>query len=178
TDPAHVKDVFLESAITSIMDLEDSIAAVDAEDKVDVYRNWKGLVRGELSTIFKKGEELIERRFNPDRIYKSTSGETVSLSGRVLMLVRNVVHLMINSAVLLEDGSEAFEGVLDGIVTSLIAKQNLLGNGEYINSHEGSVYIVKPKMHGSTDVAFTDALFDRLLEMIGYDNFILYIGYM
>ena len=178
TDPAHVKDVFLESAITSIMDLEDSIAAVDAEDKVDVYRNWKGLVRGELSTTFKKGEELIERRFNPDRIYKSTSGETVSLSGRVLMLVRNVGHLMTNSAVLLEDGSEAFEGVLDGIVTSLIAKQNLLGHGEYINSQEGSVYIVKPKMHGSKEVAFTDALFARIEEMLGMDKNTLKIGVM
>src|SRR5699024_7020980 len=158
TDPAHVKDVFLESAITGIMDLEDSIAAVDAEDKVDVYRNWKGLVRGELSTTFKKGEALIERRFNPDRIYKSTSGETVSLSGRVSMLVRNVGHLLTNSAVLLEVGSEAFDGVLVGIVTRPIGRENLLGHGGYINSQEGSVYIVMPKMDCSRDFAFTDAV--------------------
>lgn len=178
TDPAHMKDVFIESAITSIMDCEDSIAAVDAEDKVDVYRNWKGLIRGELSTTFTKGEETIKRRFNPDRIYESANGERISLSGRVLMLVRNVGHLMTNSAVLLEDGSEAYEGILDGIITSLIAKQNLLGRGQYINSRKGSVYIVKPKMHGSKEVAFTDALFARIEDMIGIDRNTLKIGIM
>src|SRR5699024_4470805 len=121
TDPAQIKDVAVESAITTIMDCEDSITAVDAEDKVDVYRNWKGLVRGELSTAFKKGDKILDRTFNEDKSYTTPSGETTTLSGRVLMLNRNVGHLMTNDAVLLSDGTEAYEGILDGIITSAIA---------------------------------------------------------
>src|SRR5699024_5150712 len=132
---------------------------VDAKDKVDVYRNWKGLIRGELTTSFQKGNQVVHRTFNDDREYKTTKGGTITLPGRVLMLVRNVGHLMTNNAVLLSDGSEVYEGILDGICTSLIAKHNLLGKGKYINSQEGSIYIVKPKMHGSKEVAFTNDLF-------------------
>lgn len=178
TDPANVKDVVVESAITSIMDCEDSVAAVDAEDKVDVYRNWKGLIRGELSTSFQKGNKTVERTFNADRIYQTGTGEEITLSGRVLMLVRNVGHLMTNSAVLLEDGSEVYEGILDGICTSVIAKHNLLGKGKYINSKKGSVYIVKPKMHGSREVAFSNRLFASIEDMLKLERNTLKMGIM
>lgn len=178
SDPANVKDVVVESAITSIMDCEDSVAAVDAEDKVDVYRNWKGLIRGELSTSFQKGKETVNRTFNDDRIYQTATGDTVTLSGRVLMLVRNVGHLMTNNAVILPDGTEAYEGILDGICTSLIAKQNLLGKGKYINSKEGSIYIVKPKMHGSEEVAFSNELFAAIEDMLHLNRNTLKIGIM
>src|SRR5699024_10241204 len=178
TDPAHIKDVAVESAITSIMDCEDSIAAVDAEDKVDVYRNWKGLIRGELTTSFQKGDETVHRTFNEDREYKTTNGDTLTLSGRVLMLVRNVGHLMTNNAVLLPDGSEVYEGILDGICTSLIAKHNLLGKGKHINSKEGSIYIVKPKMHGSEEVAFTNDLFAAIEEVLHLERNTLKMGIM
>ncbi|MEI3605542.1 malate synthase G [Pseudogracilibacillus sp. SE30717A] len=178
TDGAGIKDIILESAITSIMDCEDSVAAVDAEDKVDVYRNWKGLIRGELSTSFEKNGEKVERTFNDDRVYKTPDGNELRISGRVLMLVRNVGHLMTNSAVLLEDDSEAYEGILDGVFTSLIAKHNLMGKGKFINSKKGSVYIVKPKMHGSEEVAFSDKLFERIEEMLDLDRNTLKMGVM
>ena len=178
SDPANIKDVVVESAITSIMDCEDSVAAVDAADKVDVYRNWKGLIRGELSTSFEKEGKIIERKFNDDRVYESAEGEIVTLSGRVLMLVRNVGHLMTNNAVLLADGTEAYEGILDGIITSLIAKQNLLGYGSYINSKKGSIYIVKPKMHGSKEVSFSNRLFAKIEELLDLKRNTIKIGIM
>lgn len=178
TDRANVKDVVIESAITSIMDCEDSVTAVDADDKTDVYRNWLGLMRGDLTTSFRKGNETINRTFNDDRVYKGANGEEVTLSGRVLMLVRNVGHLMVNNAVLNADGSVGYEGILDGIVTSLIAKHELLGKAKYVNSKKGSVYIVKPKMHGSEEVAFTNELFARIEQMLGLNKNTLKIGVM
>src|SRR5690625_4482713 len=177
-DPANIKDIVIESAVTSIMDCEDSITAVDTEDKIDVYRNWKGLIRGELSTTFRKGSETIERTFNEDKTYKRLNGETITLSGRVLMLVRNVGLLMTSEAVLLPDGSEIYEGILDGIVTSAIAKHNLLGKGKFINSKKGSIYIVKPKMHGSEEVAFTNDLFAAIEDLLQLERFTIKMGIM
>lgn len=178
TDAASVKDVVLESAVTSIMDCEDSVTAVDAADKLEVYQNWLGLIRGELSTSFRKGDETIERTFNDDRVYTSADGGELILPGRVLMLVRNVGHLMVNNAVLNEDGSEAYEGILDAVFTSVIAKHNLLGKGKHINSKEGSVYIVKPKMHGSEEVKFTNDLFARVEDMLELERNTLKVGIM
>lgn len=178
TDAASVKDVVLESAITSIMDCEDSVTAVDAADKLEVYQNWLGLIRSELSTSFPKGDEIIERTFNDDRVYTSADGGELTLPGRVLMLVRNVGHLMVNNAVLNEDGSDAYEGILDAVFTSVIAKHNLLGKGKHINSKEGSVYIVKPKMHGSEEVKFTNDLFARVEDMLNLERNTLKVGIM
>lgn len=178
TDAASVKDVVLESAITSIMDCEDSVTAVDADDKLEVYRNWLGLIRGELETSFRKGDKTVHRSFNEDRVYTAADGSELTLSGRVLMLVRNVGHLMVNNAVLNEDGSDAYEGILDAVFTSVIAKHNLLGKGKYINSEKGSVYIVKPKMHGSEEVRFTNELFARVEDMLGLERNTLKIGVM
>lgn len=178
TDSASVKDIVLESAITSIMDCEDSVTAVDATDKLEVYENWLGLIRGELETSFRKGSDTINRTFNDDRIYTAPDGSELTLPGRVLMLVRNVGHLMVNNAVLNEDGSEAYEGILDAVFTSIIAKHNLLGKGKYINSKEGSVYIVKPKMHGSEEVKFTNDLFARVEDMLKLKRNTLKIGIM
>ncbi len=133
-DPAGVKDILMESALTTIMDCEDSVAAIDADDKVMVYRNWLGLIKGTLSATFTKGNKVIERKVNSDRIYKSSIGEGTILPGRVLMLIRNVGHLMTNPAVLDSKGNEIPEGILDCVITSLIAKHDLLGNGTYQNS--------------------------------------------
>ncbi len=177
-DPASMKDVIIESAITSIMDCEDSITAVDAADKIDVYQNWKGLIRGELSTTFQKGDQTIERRFHEDRPYKAPNGESFTIPGRVLMLVRNVGLLMTSEAVLLPDGTEIYEGILDGIVTSAIAKHNLLGKGRFINSKKGSIYIVKPKMHGSEEVAFTNDLFASIENLLELERYTLKMGIM
>ncbi|KZB91924.1 malate synthase G [Bacillus sp. VT 712] len=178
SDDAGVKDVLLESAVTTIMDCEDSVAAVDAEDKVEVYRNWLGLMKGDLKARFKKGAKTMTRTLNDDRQYKTANGDTVTLSGRSLMFVRNVGHLMSNSAILDANGDEIQEGILDSIITSLIAKHTLLGTGKYQNSQKGSVYIVKPKMHGSEEVAFANKLFDRVEDLVGLPRHTLKIGVM
>lgn len=177
-DSAGVKDIYLESAITTIMDCEDSVAAVDAEDKVEVYANWLGLMKGDLTATFTKGSKTVTRTLNPDRVYTGVNGDTVTLNGRSLMFIRNVGHLMTNPAILDQDGSEVPEGIMDGVVTSLIAKHEVIGNGSYKNSQKGSIYIVKPKMHGSKEVAFANKLFERVEDLIGLERFTLKIGVM
>lgn len=177
-DAAGVKDIYLESAITTIMDCEDSVAAVDAEDKVEVYANWLGLMKGDLTATFAKGSKMVTRTLNPDRVYTGVNADTVTLNGRSLMFIRNVGHLMTNPAILDQDGSEVPEGIMDGVVTSLIAKHEVIGNGSYKNSQKGSIYIVKPKMHGSKEVAFANKLFERVEDLIGLERFTLKIGVM
>ena len=178
TDDAGVKDILMEAALTTIMDCEDSVAAVDAEDKVDVYRNWLGLMKGDLTSTFKKGSQNMTRRLNPDRTYVSPDKKKISLSGRSLMFVRNVGHLMTNSAVLDRNGNEIYEGILDSVITSLIAKHTLLKNGTYQNSKKSSIYIVKPKMHGSKEVAFANTLFNSIEDMLGLERHTIKIGVM
>lgn len=178
TDDAGVKDILMEAALTTIMDCEDSVAAVDAEDKVDVYRNWLGLMKGDLTSTFKKGSQNMTRRLNPDRTYVAPDKKKISLSGRSLMFVRNVGHLMTNSAVLDRNGNEIYEGILDSVITSLIAKHTLLKNGTYQNSKKSSIYIVKPKMHGSKEVAFANTLFNSIEDMLGLERHTIKIGVM
>ncbi|NGY81703.1 malate synthase G [Bacillus megaterium] len=178
TDDAGVKDILMEAALTTIMDCEDSVAAVDAEDKVDVYRNWLGLMKGDLTSTFKKGSQNMTRRLNPDRTYISPDKKKISLSGRSLMFIRNVGHLMTNSAVLDRNGNEIYEGILDSVITSLIAKHTLLKNGTYQNSKKSSIYIVKPKMHGSEEVAFANTLFNSIEDMLGLERHTIKIGVM
>lgn len=178
TDTAGVKDIILESAITTIMDCEDSVAAVDADDKVEVYQNWLGLIKSDLTASFYKGSKELIRTLNPDRQYQAIGGGTLTLSGRSLMFIRNVGHLMTSNAILDQAGNEIPEGILDGVITSLIAKHELIGNSKYKNSAKGSIYIVKPKMHGSQEAAFANKLFTRIEELIGLKPNTLKIGVM
>lgn len=178
TDAAGVKDILMESALTTIMDCEDSVAAVDAEDKVAVYRNWLGLMQGNLTATFAKGDKTVTRTLNPDRIYTLPSGGDMSLRGRSLMFIRNVGHLMTTNAILDQNGEEVPEGIMDGVITSLLAKHSLSGNTQYKNSSHDSVYIVKPKMHGSEEVAFASELFDRVENLLGLEKNTLKIGVM
>ena len=173
TDDLHIADVILEAALTTIIDLEDSVAAVDAQDKVAAYTNWLGLMRGDLVASFDKGGRTMTRALEADRNY-----DGLILAGRSLMFVRNVGHLMTNPAVLLPDGSEAPEGILDALFTSLCALHDLKGLGTHRNSRAGSIYIVKPKMHGPEEAALTNALFDAVEDVLGLTRHTIKVGVM
>ncbi len=178
TDAAGIADVVLESALTTIVDLEDSIAAVDAADKVEAYRNWLGVMRGDLTASFDKGGRTLTRTLAPDREWMSPGGAPFRVNGRSLLFVRNVGHLMTTPAVRLADGSDAPEGVLDAIVTSLIGLHDLKGLGRFRNSASGSIYIVKPKMHGPQEADFANRLFDAVEDMLELARHTIKLGLM
>ncbi|HDZ56422.1 MAG TPA: malate synthase G [Pseudomonas xinjiangensis] len=178
TDAAGVKDILMESALTTIMDCEDSIAAVDAQDKTVVYGNWLGLMKGDLAENVAKGGSSFMRTMSPDRDYIQADGSTLTLHGRSLLFIRNVGHLMTNNAILDKSGNEVPEGILDGAITSLIALHNLNGNTSRRNTRTGSVYIVKPKMHGPEEVAFTSEMFSRIEDLLGMQRNTLKVGIM
>ena len=173
SDKAGISDVVLESAITTIMDCEDSVAVVDAADKVEAYANWLGLMDGSLSASFTKGGKAVERKANPNRDYMAADGSGFSLQGRSLLFIRNVGHLMTSDAILLPDGSEIGEGLMDGVITSLVAMHD-----KEQNSRTGGIYIVKPKMHGPKEVAFTNTLFDAIEDLLGLARNTIKMGVM
>jgi len=177
-DPASIADIIVESALSVIQDCEDSIAAVDAEDKTAVYRNWLGLMKGELSETLEKNGRLITRELNADRTYNTLDNKVLTLPGRSLLFIRNVGHLMTNDAVLTADNKQVPEGILDGLITTLISLHDLTGNSRFKNSHQGSIYIVKPKMHGPEEVAFSDALFTRIEASLGLATNTIKLGIM
>ena len=180
TDPLGIADVILESALTTIVDLEDSIAAVDAEDKLAAYANWLGVIRGDLVDTFEKGGKTLTRALAPDRQWTAADGADFTLPGRSLLFVRNVGHLMTNPAILLPDGSEIPEGIMDAVITSAIGAHDVAGLGRYRNSRAGtgSIYIVKPKMHGPEEAAFTNTLFDRVEDLLGLPRHTVKVGVM
>ena len=178
SDSAGIKDIVLESALTTIMDCEDSVAAVDAEDKALAYSNWLGLCRGTLEEQVTRGEKSFLRTMNPDRQYLSPNGESFALKGRSLMFIRNVGHLMTNPAIVDQQGNEIPEGIMDAVITSLIALYDINGKQRLSNSESGSIYIVKPKMHGPEEVAFTNQLLDRVEDMLKLQRHTIKVGIM